>query len=112
MTTGHDVIPVSCNNKVYISFREHQSLFIQNMTLDVSSENIVVSSHVRESKTVLDSGFQAANSGFQMLDSSLSVELGFWIPKAKVSPIPGSGFPYMGRIGHFRVPPASVSKRG
>ena len=34
--------------------------------------------HVKESKTVLDSGFHAADSGFQ----SLSVELGFWIPSA------------------------------
>ena len=50
------------------------------MTLDVSSENIIVSPHGRESKTVLDSGFQAVNFGFQMLDSSLSVELGFRIP--------------------------------
>ena len=50
------------------------------MTLDVSSENIIVSPHTRESKTVVDSGFQAVNSGFQMLDSSLSVELGFRIP--------------------------------
>ena len=50
------------------------------MTLDVSSESIIVSPHIRESKTVVDSGFQAVNSGFQMLDSSLSVELGFRIP--------------------------------
>ena len=50
------------------------------MTLDVSSENIVVSPHGRESKTVLDSGFQAVNFGFQMLDSTLSVKLGFRIP--------------------------------
>ena len=28
-------------------------------------------SHVRKSKTVLDSGFQAVDSGFQVLDSSL-----------------------------------------
>ena len=28
-------------------------------------------SHVRESKTGLDSGFQAVDSGFQVLDSSL-----------------------------------------
>ena len=50
------------------------------MTLDVSSENIIVSPHGRESKTVLDSGFQAVNFGFQMLDSTLSVKLGFRIP--------------------------------
>ena len=50
------------------------------MTLDVSSENIIVSPHGRESKTVLDSGFQAVNFGFQMLDSTLSVTLGFRIP--------------------------------
>ena len=50
------------------------------MILDVSSENIIVSPHGRESKTVLDSGFQAVNFGFQMLDSTLSVKLGFRIP--------------------------------
>ena len=50
------------------------------MTLDVSSENIIASPHGRESKTVLDSGFQAVNFGFQMLDSTLSVKLGFRIP--------------------------------
>ena len=43
------------------------------------------SAHVRESKTVLDSGFHAVDSGFQ---SSLSVELGFRIPI--VSGIPDS----------------------
>ena len=53
------------------------------MTLDVSSENIILSPHIRESKTVLDSGFQAVNFGIQMLVSTLSVELGFRIPKQK-----------------------------
>ena len=90
------------------------------------------SPHVRESKTVLDSGFQAVDSGFQLLDSrSYTVELGFRIPivrgipdsdscipdskaqdsgfhkqkfprfrilHAKISRIPESGFPYMGRF--------------
>ena len=37
------------------------------------------SSHVRESNIDLDSGFQAIESGFQILDS-LSLELGFRIP--------------------------------
>ena len=31
----------------------------------------IISPHVRESKTFLDSGFQSVNSGFQALDSSL-----------------------------------------
>ena len=38
------------------------------------------SPHVRESKTVLDSGFHALNSGFSVLDSRLLVKFGFWIP--------------------------------
>ena len=42
------------------------------------------SSHVRESKTVLDSGFHAVDSGFQ----TLAVDLTFWIPI--VSGIPDS----------------------
>ena len=34
--------------------------------------------HVRESRTILESGFQVADSGFQELDSDcVSVELGF-----------------------------------
>ena len=89
------------------------------------------SPHVRESKTVLDSGFHAMDSGFSLLDlKSFSVDLGFRIPivsgildsyscipdskaqdsgfhkqnflifrilQAKISGIPESGFPYMGR---------------
>ena len=89
------------------------------------------SPHVRESKTVLDSGFHAVDFGSQLLDSrSYTVELGFQIPivggipdsdscipdskaqdsgfhkqkfprfrilHAKISRIPESGFPYMGR---------------
>ena len=38
---------------------------------------------VRESKTVLDSGFHTMDSGFRIPDTgfqSLSVELGLWIP--------------------------------
>ena len=61
------------------------------------------SSHVRESNTDFDSGFQAMDSGFQVLDS-LSLELGFRIPRAvfriplkKISWIPKFGFNYMGR---------------
>ena len=38
------------------------------------------SPHVTESKTVLDSGFHALNSGFPVLDSRLLVKFGFWIP--------------------------------
>ena len=53
---------------------------------------IAVSLHVRESKTVLDSGFHAVDSGFQLLDStSFSVELGFRIPNL-YSGLEGPGF--------------------
>ena len=59
--------------------------------------------HVRESKTVLDSGFRAVDFGFKVLDSGF-LELysgfqspGFWIPEAKISWIRESGIPYMGR---------------
>ena len=37
---------------------------------------VIFSPDVRESKTVLDSGFHTVDSGFQYL----SLELGFWIP--------------------------------
>ena len=42
---------------------------------------------MRESKTVLDSEFDALDSGFRVLDSSLC-KTGFWIPN--LSGIPGS----------------------
>ena len=71
---------------------------------------------VRESKTVVDSGFHALDSGFQVPDSGFLVS-GTWIPdsnrqwdsrfqspgfafpQAKISPIPESGYSYnnMGR---------------
>ena len=38
---------------------------------DSPNVRYVISSHVRESKTVLDSGFHVADSGFQVLDSSV-----------------------------------------
>ena len=73
---------------------------------------IAVSLHVRESKTVLDSGFQAVDSGFQVLDSrSFSVELGFRIPtpvsRIRRSRIPDSSsknFPW------FRIPSAKICR--
>ena len=51
-------------------------------------QTTVFSPHVRESKTVLDSGFHAMDSGFQVMDSRISGTLGhqilslvrFWIP--------------------------------
>ena len=63
--------------------------FTREKTIDISP-------HVRKSKTVLDSGFHAVDSRFQVLDSSLFlVELGFWIPifsgiPDSLSCIPGS----------------------
>ena len=38
--------------------------------------------NVRESRTVLDSGLHAEDSGFQYL----SVELGFWVPVVSTVP--------------------------
>ena len=55
--------------------------------------------HVRESKTVLDSGLRAVDCGFQVLDSGLfqwTLDSGFRIPRAKISRIPQYGFSYMG----------------
>ena len=58
---------------------------------------IAVFLRVGESKTVLDSGFQAVNSGFQVQDSSVSQWnldsgfqslAGFRIPQANISRIP------------------------
>ena len=76
--------------------------------------------HVRESKTLLDSGFHAVGSGFHLLDSrSFSVELGFRI--RIVSEIPDSytcipdskaqdsGF-HKQRFPRFRIPNAKISR--
>ena len=47
----------------------------------VFARRLGLETDVRESKTVLDSGFHALDSKFQLLDSrSFSVELGSWIP--------------------------------
>ena len=43
-------------------------------------KNVHISSHVRESITVLDSGFHAVDSGFQLLDSGFQ-HSGFRIPE-------------------------------
>ena len=52
--------------------------------LSSTSQNGVfsVSPHIRESKTVLDSGFHAVDSRFQQLDSGFFVS-GTWIPDSK-----------------------------
>ena len=46
---------------------------------DVSGLFLVLP-RVRESKTVLDSGFHAMNSGFQVLDCRFQLLVGFQIP--------------------------------
>ena len=69
--------------------RDSKSIFFATTTTIHISGLIKVSPHVRESKTVLDSGFHAVDSGFQLLGSrSYTVELGFQIPI--VSGIPDS----------------------
>ena len=78
------------------------------------------SPHVRESETLLDSGFHAVDSGFQSLDArSFSVELGFRI--RIVSGIPDSytcipdskaqdsGF-HKQKFARFRIPNAKFSR--
>ena len=55
---------------------------------------LLVSPYVRESKTVLESGFHALDSGFQVLlpgTITLSVELGIWIPDSTSKKLPDSG---------------------
>ena len=79
-----------------------------------------MSPHVRESKTLLESGFHAVDSGFQLQDSrSFSVELGFRI--GIVSGIPDfytcipdskahdSGF-HKQKLPRFRIPNAKISQ--
>ena len=55
------------------------------MPAEISSKSLDIihkSPHVRESKTVLDSGFHAIDSGFQVLDPGFFVS-GTWIPDSK-----------------------------
>ena len=83
-----------------ISTSHPESIALPNVANRLS--RLQFSHLVRESKTVLDSGFHIVDSRFQVLDSSfLSVELRFWIPtvivgfripQAKTSRIPESGF--------------------
>ena len=73
-----------------------------------------VSPHVRESKTVLDSGFNFVSSGFQvLLSTSFSVELGFRIPIVNGIPDSYSCIPdsnahdsrlHMQNFPRFRIP--------
>ena len=63
------------------------------------------SPHVRESKTVLDSGFNAVHSRFQVLDSGfLELYTGFQSPGFQIFKIefPDSGILYMGETEHSR----------
>ena len=79
-----------------------------------------VSPHVRESKTVLDSGFNFVGSGFQvLLSTSFSVELRFRISIASGIPdsyscIPDSNARDSGlqkqKFPRFRNPHAKISK--
>ena len=66
-------------------------------------------SHVRESKTDLDSGLHVVDSGFQALNSnSLSVVIGFRIPKPIIPDSTSKHFPYSGfrkqKFSRFRIP--------
>ena len=103
-------------NPVVLTFwhkRGERTSVTSNVSFSCTSAR---SSHVRESKTVLDSGFYAMNSGFQVLDSSLcqwhlgsgfkSLE-GLRIPKPRIvdstSNFPDSGFHQQKFLG-FRNP--------
>ena len=68
---------------------------------------LVVSPHVRDSKPVLDSGFYAVDSRFQVLDpDSLQFELGFRIPIRNGIGIPCVIF----RISKPRIPDSTRKK--
>ena len=65
---------------------------------------MTLSPHVRESKTVLDSGFHAVNSGSSdWIPELLELHSGFQspairIPHSKLSRIPNSRLPHMGSV--------------
>ena len=54
---------------------QHHSTIVNYHVL-ASLRSRRLSPHIRESRTVLDSGFRIPGTGFQ----NLSVEFGFWIP--------------------------------
>ena len=62
----------------------------------------IISPHVRKSKTFLDSGFHAVDSGFQVLDSSLC----HWNLDSGFQPLVGFPIPY----AEFRIPQAKISR--
>ena len=90
------------------------------IALPITSTMSPVSAHVRESKTVLDSGFNFVGPGFQvLLSTSFSVELGFRIPTVSVIPdsyscIADSNTHDSGlhkqKFPRFRNPHAKISK--
>ena len=55
-------------------------LFIPKLTFNSEGQKLYMSPHVRESRTVLDSGFHAVDSRFGVLDSGFQ-HSGFRIPK-------------------------------
>ena len=68
---------------------------------------LVVLPHARDSKPVLDSGFYAVDSRFQVLDpDSLQLELGFRIPIINEIRIPCVIF----RISKPRIPDSTRKK--
>ena len=84
-----------CSNHLWWSvFRWHCVGHVSLLSLC----SLYVLPHERESRAVLDSGFHAADSRFQVTAfQSLSMELGFWIPIDCVIPdstpwIPDSGW--------------------
>ena len=89
------ILSFACKFFAYFKFRSDWGQVIGKLNkMNWSEMNVKVnakfwkgkSSHVRESKTVMNSGFQAMDSGFHELDSmnwipdSLSVKLGFRTP--------------------------------
>ena len=90
------------------------------IALPITSTMSPVSLHARESKTVLDSGFNFVGSGFQvLLSTSFSVELGFRTPIVSGIPdsyscIPDSNAHDSGlhkqKFPRFRNPHAKISK--
>ena len=90
------------------------------IALPITSTMSPVSLHVRESKTVLDSGFNFVGPGFQvLLSTSFPVELGFRIPIVSGIPdsyscIPDSNAHDSGlhkrKFPRFRNPHAKFSK--
>ena len=114
MTHYHWILP----SKLSLKWRLHYETYLLVDVRSCRGWNIFLCSskglpHVRESKTVLDSGFHTVDSSLCQwnLDSGFHLLVGFQIPEA-VFWIPNSRIPHSTSkiFPQFRIPEAKISQ--